>query len=66
MARVAANAVIRLRQAGYSIAQISDMVGMSPPMVERYCRHADRKAGGQAVLLALKGKNKNKNEIVKR
>lgn len=53
-------AVIRLRQAGYSIPQISDMVGMSPPMVERYCRHADRKAGGQAVLLDLKtGQNKN-------
>lgn len=43
-----ANAVIHLRQSGYSIAQISDMIGMSPPMVERYCRHADRKAGGQA------------------
>jgi integrase len=55
-----ANAVIRLRQDGYSIAQISDMIGMSPPVVERYSRHADRKAGGQAVLLALKaGKNKN-------
>jgi integrase len=59
-----ANAVIHLRQSGHSIALISDMVGMSPPMVERYCRHADRKAGGQAVLLALKGKNKN--ETVKR
>jgi integrase len=56
-----ANAVIRLRQAGYSIGQISDMVGMSPPMVERYCRYADRKAGGQAVLLALKeGQRANK------
>jgi integrase len=55
-----ANAVIRLRQDGYSIAQISDMVGMSAPVVERYSRHADRKAGGQAVLLAIKsGKNKN-------
>ena len=60
-----ANAVIHLRQSGYSIAQISDMIGMSPPMVERYCRHADRKAGGQAVLLALK-QGKNKNETVKR
>jgi integrase len=55
-----ANAVIHLRQSGYSIALISDMVGMSPPMVERYCRHADRKAGGQAVLLALKGQSTNK------
>ncbi|MBI4367271.1 MAG: tyrosine-type recombinase/integrase [Deltaproteobacteria bacterium] len=60
-----ANAVIHLRQSGYSIAQISDMIGMSPPMVERYCRHADRKAGGQAVLLALK-QGKNRNETVKR
>jgi integrase len=59
-----ANAVIHLRQSGIEIARISDAVGMSPPMVERYCRHADRKAGGQAVLLALKGKNKN--ETVKR
>ena len=49
-----ANAVIRLRQEGYAALQISDMIGMSPPMVERYCRYADRKAGGQAVLLALK------------
>jgi integrase len=57
-------AVIRLRQAGHSIPQISDMIGMSPPMVERYCRHADRKAGGQAVLLAL-AKGKNKNRTVK-
>ena len=48
-----ANAVIRLRQAGYSVLQISDMIGMSPPMVERYCRYADRKAGGQAILIAL-------------
>jgi integrase len=60
-----ANAVIHLRQSGHSIAQISDMVGMSPPMVERYCRHADRKAGGQAVLLALK-QGQSKNSTVKR
>jgi integrase len=59
-----ANAVIRLRQSGYSTAQISDMIGMSPPMVERYSRHADRKAGGQAVLLALK-KGQSKNATVK-
>lgn len=55
-----ANAVIRLRQHGYSVLQITDMVGMSPAMVERYCRHADRKAGGQAVLRELKqGQNEN-------
>jgi hypothetical protein len=60
-----ANAVIHLRQSGCSIAQISDMIGMSPPMVERYSRHADRKAGGKAVLLGLK-QGQNGNKIVKR
>lgn len=49
-----ANAVIRLRQHGYSVPQISDMVGLSPEMVERYCRYADRKAGGQAILSAYR------------
>jgi integrase len=58
-------AVIHLRQSGCSIAQISDMIGMSPPVVERYSRHADRKAGGRAVLLALK-QGQNGNKIVKR
>ncbi|WP_138470845.1 integrase [Poseidonocella sp. HB161398] len=45
-----ANAVIRLRFAGYTAEQISDMVGMSVEMVEHYCRYADRKASGQEVL----------------
>lgn len=45
-----ANAVIRLRMAGYTAMQVSDMVGMSVPMVEHYSRHADRKASGQAIL----------------
>jgi predicted transcriptional regulator len=55
-----ANAVIKLRQASYSVLQISDMVGMSPAMVERYCRYADRKAGGQAVLLQLRERREDK------
>jgi len=45
-----ANAVIRLRFAGYTAQQISDMVGMSVEMVEHYSRYADRKVSGQAVL----------------
>lgn len=47
-------AVIRLRRAGLSTAQIGDIVGMSLPMIERYCRFADRKTSGQAALLSLK------------
>lgn len=49
-----ANAVIRLRQLGYTALQISDSIGMSVQMVERYCRYADRKAGGKAMLLQMK------------
>ena len=45
-----ANAVIRLRMDSYTALQISDMVGMSVEMVEHYCRHADRKVSGQAIL----------------
>jgi len=46
-------AVIRLRRAGLSVGQISDIVGMSLPTIERYCRFADRKASGKAALEAL-------------
>lgn len=58
-----ANAVIRLRQYGYSTPQICDAVGMSPQMVERYSRYADRKMGGQAILMDFK--KRKQNEIVK-
>lgn len=47
-------AVIRLRRAGLSTGQIGDITGMSLAMIERYCRFADRKTGGQAALLTLK------------
>lgn len=36
------------------------MIGMSVPMIERYCRYADRKTGGQAVLLQLKERKQDK------
>lgn len=59
-----ANAVIRLRDHGYTAQQIGDMVGMSVDMIEHYCRHADRKASGQAVLRELR--ERNEDETVKR
>lgn len=46
-------AVIRLRQAGLSVPQISDIVGMSLATVQRYCRFADRKESGKAALVML-------------
>lgn len=54
-----ANAVIRLGSAGYTALQISDMVGMSVEMVEHYCRHADRKASGQAILRDIREQKDN-------
>lgn len=47
------SAVIRLRQAGLSVPQISDIVGMSLATVQRYCRFADRKESGKAALVML-------------
>jgi integrase len=55
-----ASATIRLRGAGYTALQISDMVGMSVEMVEHYCRHADRKASGQAVLREYREQGRDK------
>lgn len=48
-----ATAVIRLRRAGLSTAQIGDIIGMSLTMIERYCRFADKKASGQAAVVRL-------------
>lgn len=56
-----ATAVIELRRAGLEIGQIGDIVGMSLPMIERYCRFADRKTSGQAALLTLKGTRGEQN-----
>lgn len=49
-----ATAVVRLRREGLTTTQIQDIVGMSLPMIERYCRFADRKISGQAVLHKLR------------
>lgn len=59
-----ANAAIRLRQGGYTGQQIADMIGMSVEIIEHYCRYADRKASGQAVLRKLR--ERNEDQIVKR
>jgi len=53
-----ATAVIRLRQDGLSAQQIGDIIGMSPPMIERYCRFADRKASGKAAVIKMRDARK--------
>jgi integrase len=51
-----ATAVVRLRRAGVSIAQICDVVGMSQQMVARYCRLSDQRANAIAAMEQLEGR----------
>jgi hypothetical protein len=51
--------VVELRQRGATTLQIQDQVGMSPKMIDRYCRFADKKANGKAAVLALAERRKN-------
>lgn len=45
-----ATAVVRLRRAGASTGQIADMVGMSEPMVNRYCRFSKQRDNALAAV----------------
>lgn len=46
-------ACVRLKRAGANELQISDMVGMSPKMVERYCRFSIQKENAMAAIVYL-------------
>jgi integrase len=46
-------AVVRLRRAGATIPQISDMVGMSAQMVTRYCRYSVQRENALAAVHIL-------------
>ena len=52
--------VVELRQRGHNTLEIQAQVGMSPPMIERYCRFADKKALGKAAVLNLAAARKGK------
>jgi hypothetical protein len=42
---------------------ISDITGMSMATIERYCRFADRKTSGQAVLVRLKKRTPEEQKL---
>ncbi len=46
-------ACVRLRRAGATVPQIADMVGMSEPMVARYCRFSLQKENAVAAVIHL-------------
>lgn len=50
-----AAACVRLRRLGATEAQISDMVGLSIPMVTRYCRFSVQRDNAMAAVLRLDG-----------
>lgn len=52
-----ASACVRLRRLGATESQISDMVGLSIPMVARYCRHSAQKDNAMAAVHYLDGTN---------
>jgi integrase len=50
-----ASACVRLRRLGATESQISDMVGLSIPMVARYCRHSVQRENATAAVHFLDG-----------
>lgn len=59
-------AVVRLRRAGVPAPLISDMIGMSAPMVDRYCRHANQRVSATAAVHFLdSGRTENEQTIRK-
>jgi integrase len=49
------HACVRLRRAGLTAMQIADMIGMSVPMVERYCRLSVQRDNAVAAVIQLQG-----------
>ena len=56
-----ATAVSRLKRAGLSDTMISDIVGMSVAMVERYTRFENKRQSGKAALVILAERAAKKN-----
>jgi integrase len=57
------HACVQLRRAGLSGALISDMVGMSVPMVERYCRFSAQRENATAAIVHLQNAVQERNKI---
>jgi integrase len=56
------HACVQLRRAGLSGALISDMVGMSVPMVERYCRFSAQRENATAAIVHLQNAVQERNK----
>jgi integrase len=56
------HACVQLRRSGLSGALISDMVGMSVPMVERYCRFSAQRENATAAIVHLRNAAQERNK----
>jgi integrase len=54
-----ASAIVRLQQAGANTRQISEMIGLSEPMVARYTRHSEQDENALAAVNFLDEHRKN-------
>jgi integrase len=57
------HACVQLRRSGLSGALISDVVGMSAPMVERYCRFSAQRENATAAVVHLQNAVQERNKI---
>jgi integrase len=56
------HACVRLRRSGATPMQIADMVGMSVPMVEKYCRLSAQKENASAAVIHLERTIKDRKD----
>jgi hypothetical protein len=57
---------VQLRRAGLSGSLIADMVGMSVPMAERYCRFSAQRENATAAVIQLQKTVQERNKSASR
>jgi integrase len=57
------HACVRLYRAGCTTRQVADMVGMSEPMVERYCRLSSNRENNLATVIQLENIREQKRDV---
>jgi len=57
------HACVQLRRAGLKGTLIADTVGMSVPMVERYCRFSSQRENATAAVVHLQNAVQERNKI---
>jgi integrase len=59
------HACVRLYRAGYTTHEVAVSVGMSLPMVDRYCQHSVQRSDALAAVIRMEGRNPSGTKIRK-